>query len=343
MRMNRIEYLGKQMICLAIHRATRIGFNIASIRMPQGLDAMMKQSMTAAQVDAELATEGRVRRAVLREGIDILASQGESSQSTTNVRQDCERVQFCYALRGCSHYRLTHGKRQREYELKAGMHCISYSPGCHCRATHSGNMESVTIAMPPDLLRELVPEMDNDLIRQLDSARCCALGRSDVQTNLIAYTLSAALCAPPTLPAAALPSPLWLLGQSMVLVSLALAAHASDACRDQSLSASDRKKLLQARDLLLADLSQAPTIAMLARQSGVGILKLKRGFRTLFQHSIYGLFQHERMHEARRRLSHGDSSVMMVASDMGYVNASHFAAAFQKQFGIKPSALKQRR
>ncbi|WP_269440317.1 AraC family transcriptional regulator [Ralstonia pseudosolanacearum] len=28
---------------------------------------------------------------------------------------------------------------------------------------------------------------------------------------------------------------------------------------------------------------------------------------------------------------------------MGYANASHFTAAFQKQFGVTPSALKQRR
>lgn len=48
------------------------------------------------------------------------------------------------------------------------------------------------------------------------------------------------------------------------------------------------------------------------------------------------------MGEARRRLE-ADTPVMLVASDLGYTNASHFAAAFRKQFGIAPSALKRRK
>jgi len=32
---------------------------------------------------------------------------------------------------------------------------------------------------------------------------------------------------------------------------------------------------------------------------------------------------------------------MRIASDLGYANASHFATAFRKQFGINPSSLKQ--
>jgi AraC family transcriptional regulator len=72
-------------------------------------------------------------------------------------------------------------------------------------------------------------------------------------------------------------------------------------------------------------------------------VKLKRGFRLLFNESVYGLFQRERMHEARRRLSEGHTPVTVVAADLGYANASHFAAAFQKQFGVPPSAFKRRR
>ncbi|MGE8358083.1 MAG: helix-turn-helix domain-containing protein, partial [Microvirgula sp.] len=64
--------------------------------------------------------------------------------------------------------------------------------------------------------------------------------------------------------------------------------------------------------------------------------------RLLFNNSVYGLFQQERMHEARRRLSARNIPVMTVASDLGYTNASHFAAAFQKQFGVNPSTLKRR-
>ncbi|MEI8633568.1 helix-turn-helix domain-containing protein [Vibrio sp. PP-XX7] len=46
------------------------------------------------------------------------------------------------------------------------------------------------------------------------------------------------------------------------------------------------------------------------------------------------------MKEARRRLIGGNVQVMTVATDLGYANASHFTAAFQKQFGVNPSTFK---
>jgi AraC family transcriptional regulator len=102
------------------------------------------------------------------------------------------------------------------------------------------------------------------------------------------------------------------------------------------------RRLRRARDLLLADLTQAPTIAMLAAETGLPIMKVKRGFRQLFQESVYGLFQRERMLEARKRLE-AETPVMLVASDLGYTNASHFATAFRKQYGVAPSTLKRRK
>ncbi|MBW7902540.1 MAG: helix-turn-helix domain-containing protein [Rhodocyclaceae bacterium] len=52
------------------------------------------------------------------------------------------------------------------------------------------------------------------------------------------------------------------------------------------------------------------------------------------------LFMQERMHEARRRLLSGAGSVTEVATDLGYANVSHFAAAFRKRFGVNPASLK---
>ena len=138
------------------------------------------------------------------------------------------------------------------------------------------------------------------------------------------------------------PSTLWLQGQSLVMLSLVLDEHREDAsCLSCHFNPMERQKLLRAKDLLLADLTQAPGVAELARESGLSVLKIKRGFRVLFNNSVYGLFQAERMQEARRRLANGNTSVMTVAADLGYANASHFSAAFQKQFGVTPSTFKR--
>ena len=93
------------------------------------------------------------------------------------------------------------------------------------------------------------------------------------------------------------------------MLSLVLDEHREDAsCLSCHFNPMERQKLLRAKDLLLADLTQAPGVAELARESGLSVLKIKRGFRVLFNNSVYGLFQAERMQEARRRLANGNTS-----------------------------------
>jgi len=104
---------------------------------------------------------------------------------------------------------------------------------------------------------------------------------------------------------------------------------------DTGICARERKQLLGAREHLLSDLSQPPTIEQLAREAGLNQLKIKRGFRVLFGTSVYALFQRERMEQARHLLQR--HSVTETASLLGYSNISHFSNAFRKQFGALPS------
>jgi len=289
----------------------------------------------------------RLHRVALQEGVDLFVWQGEQRQPVSmHIHDDWGRVQFCCALHGHSHFALDTGRRGVEFELPPGSGCISYTPDCRGHATHAGPIESVTVSIQPELLRELAPDIDADaaLRRKLDSTRCCVPCRCSAEMHATALALSDALRkrAGPDGQARGR-SPLWLLGQSFALASLMLEAHRDAGAPPASLSRIDHPKLIRARDMLLADLTHAPTIAELAKATGLSEQKLKRGFRQLFRHSVYGLFQQERMHEARRRLSVTDTPVMIVATDMGYANASHFTTAFQKQFGVNPSAFKRRR
>ena len=134
---------------------------------------------------------------------------------------------------------------------------------------------------------------------------------------------------------------MWLQAQGLTLVSLLLEARADEDATD-ALDRVDRMRLARARAQLLSDLSQPPLLVDLARENGLSLARLKRGFRALYGFSVYGLFQHERMHEARRRLLRADASVSSVACDLGYTNMSHFAAAFRKQFGVNPGEGRRR-
>src|SRR5687767_8980457 len=50
----------------------------------------------------------------------------------------------------------------------------------------------------------------------------------------------------------------------------------------------DKERILFARDYLLTHMDAPPTLAQLAAIAGINEFKLKRGFRELFHHSVYG-------------------------------------------------------
>lgn len=96
-----------------------------------------------------------------------------------------------------------------------------------------------------------------------------------------------------------------------------------------------QKQLSTAKARLLKDLCKAPTIPELAREVGMSQCDLKKGFKEQYGNSVFALFQQERMALGRELLH--SQSVTETAKRLGYRNASHFSAAFRKQFGLLPS------
>ncbi|MFA5493342.1 MAG: AraC family transcriptional regulator [Porticoccaceae bacterium] len=108
------------------------------------------------------------------------------------------------------------------------------------------------------------------------------------------------------------------------------------------LTRGERARLDQARDLLLADLSNPPTLTQLARACGLNTFRLKQGFKQRFGQSVYTLYQRERMRVAWDLIASGSVMVAEAGHQLGYTNMSHFAASFRKAFGMLPSEVKRR-
>ncbi len=96
------------------------------------------------------------------------------------------------------------------------------------------------------------------------------------------------------------------------------------------------KKIKEAKELLLRQLKNPPTIADLARAVAIPEYQLKSGFKQLYGNTIYGFVLTKKMDQARKLLDMGSIQVNEVAYDIGYSNPSHFIAAFKKQFGVTP-------
>jgi AraC-like DNA-binding protein len=131
-------------------------------------------------------------------------------------------------------------------------------------------------------------------------------------------------------------------GKCLMVVSKAWAAL-SDPQTEPSYGVrffeDDLDRVREARTLLLNRMEAPPTLPELARLAGLNEVKLKAGFRRLWGTTVFGLLRRERMAAARKFLLERRGTVGEAAYRVGYTNTSHFAEAFQKEFGVPPGAL----
>ena len=99
----------------------------------------------------------------------------------------------------------------------------------------------------------------------------------------------------------------------------------------------DIEQLFLVRQYLLDHLSQTVSVKELAGLAGFSETKLKRLFSRLFGTSVHHYQQTARMEKAKELLSSRRYSVSEAGYLVGYTNLTHFAQAFSRQHGMKPS------
>ncbi|MDV3347326.1 AraC family transcriptional regulator [Leptolyngbyaceae cyanobacterium CCMR0082] len=134
---------------------------------------------------------------------------------------------------------------------------------------------------------------------------------------------------------------LYLESKALELITLQLHQLTEDrSTASTSLKLDDIDRIHLARDILIRNLNEPPSLLLLAKQAGINSFKLKQGFREIFNTTVFGYLHAYRMEEARRLLQLGKLNVTQVAQTVGYDHPGKFAAAFKKKFGISPKMLK---
>lgn len=97
----------------------------------------------------------------------------------------------------------------------------------------------------------------------------------------------------------------------------------------------DRERIAFARDHLLENMLQPPTLPGLAKAAGINEFKLKQGFREIYGTSIHDYLQQHKLTRAKELLQSG-LAIKDIADDLGYSSVQHFTNAFRKQYGMPP-------
>jgi AraC-like DNA-binding protein len=95
-------------------------------------------------------------------------------------------------------------------------------------------------------------------------------------------------------------------------------------------------KIKKAKEIVMANMAEPPSLQALADEIGLNIKKLKMGFKQIYGDTVYGFLFEHKMEYARKLLDSGSYNVNEVGLKIGYSTGSHFIAAFKKKFGTTP-------
>lgn len=134
-------------------------------------------------------------------------------------------------------------------------------------------------------------------------------------------------------------SRLYVESKALELIALKMAQYENGRPKrnPNRLKSEDVQCIRRAREILMQDIADPPSIPVLARMVGINDQKLKSGFRQVFGDTVYRTLKTARMEAARQQLDLAGENVLQVANRVGYANPGHFAAAFRKHFGVTPS------
>jgi AraC-like DNA-binding protein len=124
---------------------------------------------------------------------------------------------------------------------------------------------------------------------------------------------------------------------SQLLALQVMAASQTPTRRRRSLTSRQRTAVQEARERLVGDMRNPPSLGEVAAAVGLTQKKLNAGFRELFGATAFEILRDERLEHARRALEERALSLKEVSFRVGYEHVSNFVHAFRDRFGAPPA------
>lgn len=105
----------------------------------------------------------------------------------------------------------------------------------------------------------------------------------------------------------------------------------------------DIEALHHAKDILLQNIQNPPSIVDLSKLVHINEFKLKIGFKKLFNSTPYNLLLEYRMQEAKILLETSDLNINEISHVIGYKFSQNFSKAFVLRFVVRPKDLMKNR
>ncbi|MEI6865974.1 AraC family transcriptional regulator [Flavicella sp.] len=95
-------------------------------------------------------------------------------------------------------------------------------------------------------------------------------------------------------------------------------------------------QIKKAKDIIIENMANPPSLEELSKQVGLNIKKLKMGFKEFYGTPVFTFLLNYKLDFSKKLLKDNKLNVSEIAIQIGYSNSSHFISAFKKRFNITP-------
>ena len=251
-------------------------------------------------------------------------------------------VIFGFTVSGNISSTVNHEEGQKDvWIFKSGHSFMSYSPECRGIAKYSTAtpIRVVGIYMDRTLLNKIVTDQHHQIpagMRDIvNGANEKHYYHASTTTPLVNMAIHQILNCPYQCPL----KRLYLESKALELIAHNLAQFVSPESTLKNppvLRPDDIERIHHAREIISRDLENPPTLFELARSVGLTHTKLNRGFREIYDTTVFGYLHKIRLEQAKLLLEEQRMNVTEVAFTVGYNSLPSFSTAFSKHFGLKP-------
>lgn len=286
-------------------------------------------------MELENVAKGSFQETQIDPNFLILIYQNDSASTTIVEREiDSSFIQFHFCLKGGSKFIFNKGRYALDILEENSL--LLYNPQqnlpIHLEMQPNATLVSILISIKKlhalfsqeaDYITFLSGENKDKKYYQ-DSKISPSI--AIVLTQLLNYNLNASI------------KNLYFKGKAYELLSLYLNRN-EDADIEQCpflVDESNVIKIRNAKDIVIARMTDPPTLQELSEEIGLNLKKLKEGFKQIYGDSVFSFLFDYKMEVARKLLESGDHNVNEVGAKVGYSSSSHFISAFKKKYGTTP-------
>ncbi len=108
------------------------------------------------------------------------------------------------------------------------------------------------------------------------------------------------------------------------------------------LRSSEVKRIHHISNLIETNITEVPTVELLAKEAGLNINKLQEGFKKLYGTTVNNYVQKMRLDLAHSLLTQTDMSISEIVSGIGLSSKSYFSKIFKEKYDISPSDFRKK-